>query len=77
MESKNLNFEEAMRRLEEIVNELEKEGISLEDAMNKFEEGVKLSEFCINRLNEAEKKIEELTRFKNGELKIEEINIEE
>ncbi len=77
MKDKNLNFEEAMEKLKEIVNELEEEGITLEDAMNKFEEGVKLSEFCINKLNEAEKKIEELTRSKNGELKVGEIKIEE
>ena len=41
MENKNLSFEEAMQRLEDIVNELEKEGITLENAMEKFEEGVK------------------------------------
>ncbi len=77
MENKNLSFEEAMQRLEEIVNDLEKEGVTLEDAMEKFEEGVKLSEFCVNKLNEAEKKIEELTRTENGELKVNDITIEE
>ncbi|HHT78396.1 MAG TPA: exodeoxyribonuclease VII small subunit [Actinobacteria bacterium] len=77
MENKNLSFEEAMQRLEDIVNELEKEGITLENAMEKFEEGVKLSEFCVNRLNEAEKKIEELTRTENGELKVNDIKIDE
>jgi len=77
MENKNLSFEEAMQKLEDIVNELEKEGITLEDAMNKFEEGVKLSEFCINKLNEAEKKIEELTRTESGELKVSDIVIDE
>ena len=45
--------------------------------MEKFEEGVKLSEFCVNRLNEAEKKIEELTRTENGELKVNDIKIDE
>ncbi|HAX18540.1 MAG TPA: exodeoxyribonuclease VII small subunit [Actinobacteria bacterium] len=77
MENKNLSFEEAMQKLEDIVNELEKEGITLEDAMNKFEEGVKLSEFCVNKLNEAEKKIEELTRTESGELKVSDIVIDE
>ena len=77
VDKNNLSFEEAMSKLESIVNELEKEGITLEDAMNKFEEGVKLSEFCVNKLNEAEKKIEELTRTENGALKVEEINLNE
>ncbi|MDD3519840.1 MAG: exodeoxyribonuclease VII small subunit [Actinomycetota bacterium] len=77
MENKNVSFEEAMQRLEDIANELEKEGITLEDAMDKFEEGVKLSEFCVNKLNEAEKKIEELTRTRDGELKVDDIIIDE
>ena len=53
-------FEEAMERLEEIVGQLEKGETSLEDALSLFEEGVRLSRFCREKLDEAEKKVEML-----------------
>jgi exodeoxyribonuclease VII small subunit len=71
-----LPFEEAIERLEKIVNELEDEKISLDMAMEKFEEGVKLSSHCLDKLNEAEKKIEELTRSEDGQLIAKEIDIQ-
>ena len=72
-----LSFEEAMNKLEEVVKDLEDETISLDSAMEKFESGVKLSELCLKKLNEAEKKIEELTRSENGELKISAVDLKE
>lgn len=72
-----LTFEEAMSKLEEIVKDLEDENITLDSAMEKFETGVKLSEFCLKKLNEAEKKIEELTRNEKGQLKVNEIDLKE
>ncbi|MHB1348029.1 MAG: exodeoxyribonuclease VII small subunit [Candidatus Humimicrobiaceae bacterium] len=72
-----LSFEEAMNKLEEVVKDLEDETISLDSAMEKFESGVKLSELCLKKLNEAEKKIEELTRSENGELKIIAVDLKE
>jgi len=72
-----LSFEEAMSSLEEVVRELEDESISLDGAMQKFETGVKLSELCLKKLNEAEKKIEELTRSENGQLKVSDIDLKE
>lgn len=72
-----LSFEEAMNKLEEVVKDLEDETISLDSAMEKFESGVKLSELCLKKLNEAEKKIEELTRSENGELKISVVDLKE
>jgi len=70
-------FEEAMAKLEEAVKDLEDENISLDAAMEKFEIGVKLSEYCLKKLNEAEKKIEELTRNENGKLKVDKIDFKE
>ena len=52
-----LNFEESMKKLEEIANELEKGNLSLDESVNKFEEGLKLSKKCSDFLNSAEKKI--------------------
>lgn len=77
MNTDKLSFEEAMSKLEEVVKDLEDETISLDSAMEKFEAGVKLSELCLKKLNEAEKKIEELTRSENGELKISAIDLKE
>ncbi len=72
-----LSFEEAMSNLEAVVRELEDESISLDGAMEKFETGVRLSELCLKKLNEAEKKIEELTRSENGQLKVSDIDLRE
>ena len=56
-----LTYEQAEKRLEEIVNELQKGGQSLDDAVKLFEEGAKLSAFCGKALKEAELKITKLS----------------
>lgn len=53
----DLTFEEAMKKLEEITNELEDENIDLDTSVKKFEEGMKLSQKCNKILEDAEKKI--------------------
>ncbi|MFZ3091406.1 MAG: exodeoxyribonuclease VII small subunit [Nitrospirota bacterium] len=63
---KEIRFEEAIRRLEEIVNRLETGDIPLDDSIKLFEEGVKLYQICLKRLDEAEKKVEILLKDKNG-----------
>lgn len=52
-----LNFEEAMKKLEEIANLLENGNLSLDESVNKFEEGMKISKKCNDFLDQAEKKI--------------------
>ncbi len=54
---KKMSFEKALKRLEEIVKELEKGDIPLEKSIALFEEGMKLSKFCNEKLNEIEGKI--------------------
>ena len=76
MKDNDLNFEEALGRLEEVVRELEKEDITLEDSMQKFEQGIKLSSHCLRKLNEAEEKIEELTRSEDGKLVTRELEVD-
>lgn len=56
-EDKKFNFEIAMKQLEEIANELEKNELDLDEAVEKFEEGMKLSKQCSEILENAEKKI--------------------
>ncbi len=50
-------FEEAMKQLEQIVQELESGDLPLEKAILKYEEGVCLSRFCSEKLDETEKRI--------------------
>lgn len=56
-ENNDLNFEVAMKQLEEIANQLERNELDLDKAVEKFEEGMKLSKKCSEMLENAEKKI--------------------
>lgn len=69
------NFEESMKKLEEIVIELEKGNLNLDESVNKFEEGMKISKQCNKMLEEAEKKITILLE-NDGEIKEENFNVE-
>ncbi len=59
---KEMTYETAIKRLEEIVGILEKNEVSLDESMKLFEEGTKLTAFCSAKLKEAEQKITELTK---------------
>ena len=59
-------FEESMKQLEQIVDELESGNLPLEKALKKFEEGVKLSKACNKKLDEIEQKVTILTKDSNG-----------
>jgi exodeoxyribonuclease VII small subunit len=61
-------FEEAMKRLENIVESLEKGDLSLEESLKAFEEGMKLLHFCSNKLEEAEQKVTVLIRESGGKI---------
>lgn len=60
-------FEDALKRLETIVEELESGELSLEDSISRYEEGVKLSRRLTLVLDEAEKRIERLVENADGE----------
>lgn len=64
----DLNFEDTMKRLEEIALELEKGDLNLEESVQKFEQGINLSKQCNKYLEDAEKKITILLQ-KENELK--------
>ena len=57
MGKKELPFEEAMKQLEVVAEELEKGNLNLDESVNKFEEGMKLSKQCSELLENAEKRI--------------------
>jgi exodeoxyribonuclease VII small subunit len=63
----SLRFEEAIERLQTIVEELEGGSLSLEDSIARYEEGVKLSRRLTQTLDEAEQRIERLTEGAGGE----------
>jgi len=65
-EGEEISFEDAMKRLEAIVEELGKGNLSLEDSLNRFQEGMALCKVCNSKLNEAEYKVELLIE-KDGE----------
>ena len=64
-------FEDALNKLEKIVSRLEEGEISLEESLKLFEEGIRLSRFCNQKLDEAEKRVEILVRDKEGGLRTE------
>lgn len=63
-----LSFEKAMKKLEQIVHELESGDQPLEKALKKFEEGIQLSKRCSEMLQETEKRITILLQNQEGNL---------
>jgi exodeoxyribonuclease VII small subunit len=66
-ESVNLPFEEALKRLEGIVDSMENDELPLETLLAKYAEGTHLAQSCQARLAEAEVKIQQLERKANGQ----------
>ncbi|HMB36217.1 MAG TPA: exodeoxyribonuclease VII small subunit [Methylomirabilota bacterium] len=65
----DIKFEDALGRLEQIVDQLEAGELPLETSLKVFEEGVALARRCAKYLEEAEKRIELLTKDEGGLLK--------
>ena len=65
------SFEEQLKKLETIVDQLEKGDLSLEDSLKLFEEGVGLSAACKKELDDAEGKVQMLIKQRDGSLKTE------
>ena len=61
-----MKFEEALKKLEKIVEDLESGKLSLEESLKKYEQGVRLSRFCHKTLQSAQKKIEVLSKKGEG-----------
>jgi exodeoxyribonuclease VII small subunit len=65
-----IKFEEALKKLEKIVEDLEKGDLSLDEALKKYQEGIELSRMCSQRLENAKKKIDVLVKNKKGEFEL-------
>ena len=65
-----LPFEEALKKLEAIVEAMESEELPLETLLAKYEEGRRLAKVCQDKLAEAELKIQQLEMNAGGEMKL-------
>ncbi|MCI0529851.1 MAG: exodeoxyribonuclease VII small subunit [Nitrospira sp.] len=61
-----MKFEEALQKLEEIVEQLERGNLPLDKSLEIFEEGIKLSRLCTKQLEEAEQRVELVLGIKDG-----------
>jgi exodeoxyribonuclease VII small subunit len=68
--AKNLPFEEALKKLEGVVEAMESGDLPLETLLAKYEEGVRLVKTCQEKLAEAELKIQQLEKNAAGEIKL-------
>ena len=65
--NKKLDFEKALKELERLVKQLEENDLPLEESLKTFEQGIKLSRYCAKCLDDAEKRIQQLSRDENGQ----------
>jgi exodeoxyribonuclease VII small subunit len=63
-------FEEALKKLESIVEAMESDDLPLETLLAKYEEGSKLAKICREKLSEAELKIQQLEKNADKEMKL-------
>lgn len=68
VKKRELNFEDALKKLEEIAGKMGEEGLSLDESLKMFQEGMELSTFCNKKLDEAEKKINVVLKNSDGNL---------
>ena len=68
MAKKKMNFEDSLKRLDEIVKHLESGDLPLEESLSLFEEGTALVTSCNTMLEEAEQKVSILRTGKDGSL---------
>jgi exodeoxyribonuclease VII small subunit len=69
-----LPFEEALKKLEAIVEAMESDDLPLETLLAKYEEGTLLARMCQEKLAEAELKIQQLERSAAGEFRLKAIS---
>ena len=62
----NMRFEDALKRLEAVVAELEAGKVSLDDSLALYEEGMKLIRLCNGRLDAAEQRVDALRLTEEG-----------
>ncbi|MBI4353887.1 MAG: exodeoxyribonuclease VII small subunit [Candidatus Omnitrophica bacterium] len=66
-ETKEIKYEDALKRLEKLVGELDGSDLDLETRLKRFEEGTKLARILVKRLEQAKKKVQILVKTHVGE----------
>ena len=69
-----MKFEEALKKLEKIVQNLEDGDLPLDEALEKYEEGIRLSKACAKKLEVAKKKVEILLKNEDGSVELKEFD---
>ena len=67
MASPDVKYEDALKRLEKIVAELDQSDLDLEARLKKFEEGTKLARVLLKKLDQAKKKVQLLVKANTGD----------
>jgi exodeoxyribonuclease VII small subunit len=70
-----LNFEAALKRLEEIVEKLESGNSSLDESIKLYEEGMVLGKSCMTQLNEAKLKLKKIQKDSSGAIEEKDIEL--
>lgn len=65
-----MKFEDAIKKLENIVEELERGDLTLDNSLARYEEGIKLSRLCSKKLETAKRKVELLTKSESGKFRV-------
>lgn len=63
----DMTYEEAIKRLEDIVSMLEKNEVALDESISLFQEGIELSQFCNKKIENIQAKVAKI--YENGQLK--------
>ena len=64
------NFEQSLKRLEEIVETLEEGSVTLDEVLRMYEEGAVLSKQCLQQLHQAELTLKRLSKDINGNFEL-------
>jgi exodeoxyribonuclease VII small subunit len=73
----SLPFEDALKKLEGVVETMESDDLPLETLLAKYEEGSRLVKICQEKLAEAELKIQQLEKNAVGEMKLKPVDLSE
>jgi len=67
-----INFEESLKRLENIVSKMESGSVPLDKALSMYEEGMEIASICTKALDKAEVKLKKIRKKMDGNFEIEE-----
>lgn len=70
---KDIKLEEELKKLENLVKELESGDTNLDDAINKYTEAMKIAKICSDKLTKAEEQVNKILTENN---KLENFNVE-